>query len=189
MLILPQQIRAGSQENFYCPQNHGYISLGMTEAEVKAACGEPLTKEVSNKPLMQQVPMTQLIYNQMGAPKAFYGIYQLPIGDSRFWQAPFGENWGGATLQVNIVNNQVHSININGRTTNAFSICNGNMIKVGDPAGSVIHACGDSSLINNTYINEPIPSKEKPQIWTYQPTQYSDTVSLTFADGKLQSID
>lgn len=177
------------QSSLYCPQNRGYISPGMTTEQVTAACGEPISKQNSNHPLMQQIPMTQLLYNNMGAPKAFYGVWALPIGDNTPGNPPFGGNSGGSQLQVDIVNNKVRNISLNGSSSNAFSVCNGAMIKVGDPAGLVYGACGTPSLVNNSYINQPVPSLTKPQIWVYQPGKFQPSVSLTFVDGKLQSID
>ncbi len=163
---------------YYCPQNHRYINLGMTPDEVTAACGQPLSQQDSTHPIVQRVPVQQLIYNNAGSPTAFYGAWELPTGVTT-----------GAALQVNIVDNKVKSININGSGTNAFSICGGRSIEVGDPASKVYSSCGSPTVVNNSFINQPIQSNKKPQIWIYQPGEFQSPVTLTFVNGKLQSID
>ncbi|KTC98898.1 DUF2845 domain-containing protein [Legionella erythra] len=165
-------------QSLYCPQKAGYINVGMTEDQVRAACGEPLSKQESNNPIMQKVQVQQLFFNNQGSSTAFYGVWSLPVGTS-----------SGAQLQVDVVNNKVYSVKLNGSDTNAFSICGGTSIQVGDPVGRVYGSCGNPSLVNNTYINQPVATAQKPQLWIYQPGQYQSPVTLTFVDGKLQSID
>lgn len=165
-------------QSYYCPQNHAYINVGMTKDEVLGACGEPISQQQSNQPIMHKVPVKQLMFNNVGSQKAFYGVWAIPTGIN-----------GGAQLQVNIVNDKVKSVNINGSGTNAFSICGGASIQVGDPASKVYGACGNPSVVNNTYINQPIQSNQKPEIWIYQPGEFQTPITLTFLNGKLQSID
>ena len=73
----------GGVQSFYCPQNHGYINVGMSPDQVIGACGEPLSKQQSNQPITQRVPVQQLIFNAVGGQKAFYGVLfsrnSLPI--------------------------------------------------------------------------------------------------------------
>ncbi len=175
LLGLPFSLMA--DDSFYCPQNHAYINVGMSTNEVIAACGQPLSQQDSNQPIMQRIPVQQLIYNNQGTGTAFYGVWNVPTGS------------GGTQLQVDVVNNRIKEIRVNGSDSNAFSICNGANIQVGDPVGKVYGSCGSPSVVNNTYINQVVPTAQKPQIWIYQPGQYQPTVSLTFVDGKLQSIN
>lgn len=191
IILFPWTSWAGVQ-SLYCPQNHGYINIGMTQDQVVAACGQPLSKQQSSQPVTQKIPVKQLLYNNQGATKAFYGVWALPMGNSSQGLQPFGGSGGpdgGAQLQVNIINDKVSSVTLNGSSTNGFSICNSTQINIGDPANKVYGACGSPTLINNSYINQAIPSATKPEIWVYQPGQYQSPVSLTFVDGKLQSID
>lgn len=189
--ILSLPAIAWADQSLYCPQKSGYINTGMTEAQVIGACGEPLSKQESNTPIMQKIPMQQIIYNNLGQKTAFYGVWAIPIGQTNPPNTqPFGNNnGGGAQVQVNIVNNKVYSINLNGDDNNAFSLCGGRGIKIGDPAGAVYGACGAPSLVNQTFINEPIQSVKPPEIWVYQPGRYQPAFRLTFVDGKLQSIN
>lgn len=165
-------------QSLYCPQKAGYINVGMTPEQVTAACGEPLSKQESNNPVMQKVPVQQLFFNNQGSSTAFYGVWSLPVGTN-----------SGTQLQVDVIDNKVYGVKLNGSDTNAFSICGGTSIQVGDPVGKVFGSCGNPSLVNNTYINQPVATAQKPQIWIYQPGQYQPPVTLTFVDGKLQSID
>jgi len=175
LLLVPYSI-FGAQ-SVYCPQNHGYISVGMTEQQVISACGQPLSKQDSNQPLLRKVPVQQLMYNNKGTSTAFYGVWNLPTGS------------GGATLEVDIVDQKVKGIVVNGSNGNAFSICNGASIQIGDPIGKVYGSCGSPTVVNNTYVNQVIPTAKKPQVWIFQTGQYSPPISLTFANGKLQSIN
>jgi hypothetical protein len=165
-----------ADQSYYCPQNHAYINTGMTPDQVIAACGQPLSQQDSNKPILQKIPMQQLIYNNQGTGTAFYGVWNVPTGS------------GGTQLEVDVVNQRVKSIKVNGSDSNAFSICQGANIQIGDQVGKVYSSCGSPAVVNNTYFNQVVPTATKPQVWIYQPGQYQSTVSLTFVDGKLQSI-
>jgi hypothetical protein len=125
---------------------------------------------------MQQVPVQQLVYNNMGSSTAFYGPWKLPTGNQ------------GTHLQIDVMDNVVKSISLNGSNNNAFSICGGSNIQVGDPVTKVYNACGNPSITNNTYANIPIQSTQKPVVWTYKPGEYQSSITLTFVNGQLQSI-
>ncbi|PJD96919.1 MAG: hypothetical protein CK426_02265 [Legionella sp.] len=177
LLSCSASLGAMADQSIYCPQNHGYINLGMTTNQVIAACGQPLSQQNSNQPIYQQVPVQQLIYSNQGSRSSFYGVWNLQTG------------YSGTSLQVDILDNKVKAIRLNGSSNNAFSICNGVNIQIGDPVGKVYGACGTPSVTNNTFTNIPVPLTQKPIIWTYQPSPYQSTVTLTFVNGQLQSIN
>lgn len=181
--------QAFAADSVYCPQKAGFIRVGMTQAQVLAACGTPLSKQESNIPAMKKTPVQQLMYNNQGAPQTFYGVGAIPVANGFNINASFNNSNVGVQLQVDIANNQVKAIKMNGSDTNSFSICRGANIQVGDPASKVYSACGSPSMINSSFVNEPIQSKEKPQLWTYQANQYQNPISLTFVNGNLQSIN
>lgn len=176
--LLSLTLNTFAANTMYCPQHSGYINVGMSIDQVVAACGQPISKQQSNTPVMQKVPVLQLMYNNEGSPTAFYGTWNLPVG-----------NTGGAQLEVDVINNKVSGVKLNGSATNAFSICGSTLIQIGDPVGRVYGACGNPSLVNNTFINQAIQSNERPEIWIYQVDPYQPSYSLTFANGKLQSIN
>lgn len=176
--------------SIYCPQNHAYINVGMTQDQVISACGEPSMKQESNQPVTQKVQVKQLIYNSQGGSQTFYGAWALPIGNGNtIDNLNFRDKSKvGANLQVNIVNEKVASVNVNGENSNAFSICKNQSIEIGDPMSKVYMACGSPTMVNQTYIEQAIPSSTKPQLWRYE-IPYQPSISLTFVDGKLQSIN
>ncbi|MGL5741062.1 MAG: DUF2845 domain-containing protein [Legionella sp.] len=193
LLILPFSLFADAQ-SIYCPQNHGYVNIGMTADQVIASCGQPVSQQESSQPVYQKIPMQQLIYNNAGASTAFSGVWQVPGQQSAGSGSAFYNVWNipaagsGAQLEVDVVNQKVRSIKLNGSDSNAVSICSGANIQPGDPVQKVYYSCGSPTLTNNTFINEVVHGAGKPQIWIYQPGQYQPAVTMTFVDGKLQSI-
>jgi hypothetical protein len=175
LVILPVNLFAAN--SMYCPQNHQYIQVGMTIEQVLAACGNPLSEEELKEPLYQKVPVQQLIYNNQGTDTAFYGVWNIPIGS------------GGAQLQIDLMNDKVKSIRLNGGDINAASLCEGINIQIGDSSNKVYNACGSPDVTNYTFVKQAIPTASKPKIWIYQPTPYQPTISLTFVDGRLESIN
>jgi hypothetical protein len=164
-------------ESFYCSENHQYISVGMNQDQVIAACGQPVSKQISHMPLAQKITVQQLVYNNQGTDNAFYGVWNLPTGS------------GGVKLVVSIVNNKVRDVKMDGGGNNAFSVCNGVNINIGDPIGKVYGACGNPAIVNTTFLNEPLPTNKKPEIWVFQSGQFQPVISLTFVDGKLKFIN
>jgi len=170
-------------QQVYCPQHAKYIDLGMTQEEVIAACGQPLSKQTTDTPPMEKVPVKQLIYTALdtgsvypGLNAAFYTAWSLPSGTS------------GIQAQVDIINNKVAGFSINGSSTNAMNLCNGISIQEGDSINKVYSACGTPTMVNDSYVNKIIPSETNPELWIYQLNQYQTPMSLTFVDGKLKSI-
>lgn len=171
--------------SFYCPSNHGYINLGMTKDQVLSACGQPTSIEKSNRSLIQQVPVTQLIYTNLNQGAPYSGLdvtYQM-------WSLDSGSTRVG--MEVDIINNQVSSIEVNGQTENAMSVCGGTPIQVGDSADSVYDACGNPAMVNQTYIKQPVKTdnRAKPETWVYILNDYGVSFRLTFLNDILQSIN
>lgn len=196
-------VMADSQ-SVYCPQHSGYINVGMTQQQVIAACGQPISKLPSNAPVTQKVPVTQLIYTSLNTGSVYQGLNSVYYTQ---WSLPSGTT--GINLRVNIINNKIASIDLGGHNENSIntentnvssvqisgaatdpsSICSGGSFQVGDDVNKLYTACGSPSMVNNTYINQTIPSSSKPEVWTYQVNQYQSPINLTFVNGKLQSIN
>ncbi|MCH9755767.1 MAG: DUF2845 domain-containing protein [Gammaproteobacteria bacterium] len=171
------------QQPFYCPKNHGYVRIGMTEAQVLSACGEPTSKVKSKHAAVEQVPVTQLIYSTLN-PDPVYRGYELIYNT---WSLPVGSY--GNNLEVDIIDNKISNIRFNGKDTNASSVCSNRSFAVGDLADKVFSACGNPSLTNKSFINRTVKSKSKPETWTYYIDQYQPTFKLIFMDGKLRAIE
>ena len=171
-------------DSFYCPQNHGYINLEMSQAEVIAACGEPTSRKAGANAVTQQVPVVQLIYSTINyGPVDFYPCID-PI--YKQWSLPSGSQ--GINVQVNIINNKVASISINQQPANGLSACSGGSFQVGDDISAVTNACGSPNIINDSYIDQPVAKELQPENWTYNNLDYQPPVTLTFINGRLKSI-
>lgn len=184
LFFLTELANAGPT-SYYCPQKHAYISIGMTAAEVINACGPPTARKTKRDPVVQQIPVVQLIYSTINQGPVFFYPGIKPLYD--MWSIPSGSQ--GTSLEINLINNQIVTIKLNGSGTNALSVCDGGNIQVGDDINKVYSACGSPSLVNNTYINKPVSESENPQVWIYIIDQYQPSVSLTFVNGVLQSIE
>ena len=171
------------QQPFYCPQNHGYVRIGMTESEVLAACGQPTSKEKSKQAAVEQIPVTQLIYTTLN-PDPVYRGYKLVY---RMWSLPIGSQ--GSRLEIDIINKKISAIRFNGENTNASSVCDNRSFAVGDLADTVFTACGNPSHVNKTFVNRKVQSKTKPVTWIYNTDPYQPTFRLIFLDGYLRAIE
>jgi hypothetical protein len=184
-LLFPLSVFA--DDSLFCPQHYGTITTGMSTQQVIAACGQPVSKRPSNKPITRDIPMVEYFFNNEGTPVAsvapgtsngtYYGLWTNPTAVS------------GATLQINAIDNKIHSIQINGADENAASICEGQNLVVGDPVSKALNACGTPLLVNNTFVKQVINTVQPPEVWIYQMGQYQAPVSLTFVAGTLQSIN
>lgn len=183
LFLMPAYLQA--DQSFYCPQKSMTISVGMTADQVLNACGAPLSKTESEQPATVKVPVTNLIYNNLGTDK-MYSIMSDDPAVFGEWNIPTGS--GGTQLEVNIVNNKVKNVKVDGSNANSVSMCNGASIQEGDDVSKVYNECGSPSMVNNTFIEQVINSPNPPEIWIYQPSQYAPKVTLTFVEGKLQSI-
>ena len=181
-LLLTTSVHAA--DSYYCPQNHQYINVGMTQDEVLAACGAPSSKRTGANTVTQQVPVQQYIYTNLnkGAVNYMPGITPL----YQMWSLPSGSQ--GVTLQVNVVNGKVASIILNQQSTNGLSACSGGSFQIGDDAAQVLNACGSPTMVNDSYTTQMVPKEQDPETWVYDNMPYQPGVTLTFVNGTLQYI-
>lgn len=171
--------------SYYCPQRHAYVSVGMTQDQVISACGQPTAVRDNNSPVVQQVPVKQLIYSILNQGAMYYYPGITPVYN--MWSLPSGSQ--GTSVEIDLIDNQVNNIKINGSDSNALSVCQGGRVQVGDSINAVYRACGAPSLINDTYVNKSIPANQKPQVWIYTIDAYQPSVSFTFVNGILKAIN
>lgn len=174
-------LRLCAFDSYYCQQGHGYAKLGMTVDEVLAACGEPISRQDANNPILVKVPVRQMIYNNQGTDLPYYWY-------NTYW-APLKSGSGGVQMEMNIVDNRVRLVRVNSSDSNQATVCNGVTIRQGDSVARVYSACGSPSIQNNSFINQVVTTTTKPQIWIYQLNEFQPQVTFTFADGRLYSID
>ena len=181
MLFIP--LTGWAADSIYCPQRQGYINVGMTDSQVVNACGEPIVKQTSNQAVVERIPVTQLMYTTLNQGGTFPGVNNM----YQRWSLPSGST--GTSLTISIRNNRISGVSINGASTNAATLCGGINLQIGDMVNRVYSACGTPSLVNQTYINQPVPKSQHPERWIYQVNPYQPSFTLTFINGKLQSID
>lgn len=173
-----------ADDSYYCAKNHAYINVGMTQDQVLASCGNPSSVKDSRGSVVQQIPMTQLIYTDINKGAVFfypgidrvYSLFSLPSGST------------GNTITVDIINDQISAIKINGVNSNALSMCKQGSVQIGDSTSAIYNACGAPDNINQTYVNRSVPGQQKPQVWIYDSQNYQPGFTLTFINGILQSI-
>ena len=171
-----------ADDQFYCPQHHAYINVGMSPEQVIDACGEPLFKQQSNDPVVERIPTTQVFYTNLNRGAVYQGwdmIYNT-------WTLPSGEL--NSSIQVDFIDNKVSKMIINNSQTNVLTVCGGKSIQKGDPLNYVISTCGTPSMINHSFVSSVVRQDAKPEVWMYKIDEYRDPLNLTFVNGILQSI-
>jgi len=196
---LMTQVHAESLQTFYCPKGNSVVKLGMTEAQVQSACGQPEIVQDNTNRLVQNVPVTRLTYNNINKGSVYYwnlnkvyNIFSLPSGSTI------------TPLTVLIVDNKVKSINFNGNDAQTTGACafagnttfagnksptNNISIGVGDPIDKVLSACGNPDYTDHSYMQVPISANDKPARWIYKLDQYNPAYNLLFINGVLEAIE
>lgn len=186
-LLIPQicLAMAVSEETLYCPAHQGYIKTGMTQDEVVAACGKPVSTDSANVPVMQRVPMTQLTYQSVNTVNTVQGHVDL----YNLWSLPVaGKSTIPGTIAFDVINDHISAIHVNGSDTNVQSLCGGVYVQIGQPVSVAYQNCGNPTMVNQTFVTQQVPSNDDPVVWVYQFDKYQAPLSLTFIKGKLQSI-
>lgn len=192
-------LAVNSLNQFYCPQGHNTITIGMTADQVEALCGEAQIIHDDTQRVVQNVAATRLIYNRIntGSPyfwnlNKVYDQFSLPSGSH------------DSNMAFIIVDNKVSSINIQGNDIKNTTACSyaGSLefpggtnptiqvsINVGDPVAKVYQNCGSPDYTDQTYLEQPVPLSEKPERWQYKLDQFQPTYQLIFIRGILTSIE
>lgn len=177
-LIILTSSLGHAKNSFYCPQNHGYIKEGMSESQVLQACGKPTNKSSSKQPASRNIKVTSLVFNNVGSKNALRNGFSVTFG-----------NEGGTSLSVNIVDNKVSDMLVDGQTSTSTNICSGANIQVGDNATKVISSCGSPSVTNTSVRQVFLNGQQEVTNWSYVGNRAQPNFSLTFVNGKLQSIN
>lgn len=192
-------LAVNSLNQFYCPQGHNTIKIGMTADQVEALCGEAQIIHDDTQRVVQNVAATRLIYNRINKGSIYY--WNLNKVYDQF-SLPSGSN--DSSMTYIIVDNKVRSINIQGNDIQNTTACSYSgsaefpggtnptiqvSINVGDPVAKVYQYCGSPSYTDQTYLELPVPQSEKPERWQYKLDQYQPTYQLIFIRGILTSIE
>lgn len=171
---------------FYCTENNEYINVGMNVMDVRQACGTPQSVQKSQRMGTRKVPVAQLTFNIATATTGSYaGTFTPGIQSSNF-QVNTGPL---TTLIVEVSNNKITDISLNGQSAQSVSICGGGSFGVGDPPASAINSCGSPVSENDTYKNVSTGQEQQVETWTYQPADYQPAFQLIFVDGALSQIN
>lgn len=186
-------------DSFFCPQTSSNVQVGMTVDEVLKYCGQPQGQNAPDQPILKNVPVTRLNYNNLNRGPLYFwkldNVYNL-----------FSQPSGGQTNRLNvlIVDNKIKTIMLNGAEVKSTDACSqigstnyaatssptpDSTLNVGDNASAVINSCGSPDLEDQSYMQVPVPKAEQPLQWIYQTDQYHPSYTLTFIKGILQSIE
>jgi hypothetical protein len=191
-------LSAYAMDGFYCAQKHAFIRVGMTIDEVLQGCGAPQMRQESGN-IVRNQPMTRLSYNNMYKGPVYYWdlnkVYHI-------FSIPSSSN--NSTVTVDIVDNKVRSVNLNGNGVQGTNACqypgstqfggnpsysNGASISVGDSYEQVIQACGNPDYTDETFMPVPVSKSDNPELWIYKMDQYNPSYHLIFINGVLKSVE
>ena len=75
-------------QSIYCPAHHMYINTGMSQMQVVNACGQPNYKRQKHEPVVEKIPMAQLMYTGLNAKSMYQGLdpvyqaFNMPMGSA-----------------------------------------------------------------------------------------------------------
>lgn len=174
-VVLCMLISNCSFASTYCPTQGGYIKLGMTMPQVMAACGKPIDVQKSRTFATRNVAIQQL-------------IYRMDTTSGR-GNVVFNTGTSNGNLMFTISANKVESISLNGVDTKGTTMCPNTALQVGSSAQDVIDACGQPSIVNNSYKQISQGNQQiQQEIWTVSTGDYSPKLTLTFQNGILEKI-
>jgi hypothetical protein len=188
ILLLGQNMLWAQTESFYCPKGQ-YVNKGMSEEQVVAACGEPVTKELLDEPAMKQEQVEELIYT---LPADFLQEF------NRILEPP--RAGGHVTVVFTIMDGKVSSIEVDDKEFSSTGICGKRKvtdvrtvgvatISIGDSRRKVFTRCDRPSFVNKATRPVPLGDGNVPvSIWTYDFGPYQPKVYMRFIDEKLDSV-
>ena len=200
-ILLPVSCHAfpTSLNQFYCPQGHSTIKIGMTAEQVKALCGDAPIIHDESKRIVQNVEAFRLIYNHINKGSVYfwnlnkvYNQFSLPTGSH------------DSSMIFMIVDDKIKAINIQGNDVQNTTSCSYSgstefpggtnpttpvSLNVGDPVAKVYQLCGQPEYTDKTYMEQRVPTSENPERWLYKLDQYQPSYQLIFIRGILVSIE
>lgn len=160
---------------------NGWVEQGMSEQAVLAACGQPNSAvqiENSKDRLnatqywnYQQQTM-QMLPERVSAPTPYTSI---------------NVNSAGSTLVVEIHNDRITSLAVNGNFVSTGHCPNGGFVRVGDTAEVLATRCGIATQVDYQYERE---ASDLPPItqWTYQ-LQGGQSLTIQFQQGVVSGLN
>jgi Protein of unknown function (DUF2845) len=188
ILLLGQNMLWAQVESFYCPTGQ-YVNKSMSEAQVAAACGEPVKKELLDEPAMKQEKVEELIYT---LPTEYVNEFNRILDPAR--------SGGHLTVVFTIMDGKVSSIEVDDKEFTSTTICGKRKvtdvrtvgkakISIGDTRRKVFTRCDKPSFVNEATRSVPLGDGNVPvSIWTYDFGPYRAKVYMRFIDEELDSV-
>ncbi len=162
-------------------QGNNWIDLGMSEQEVQAACGQPTAIQVSDD-RSKQLKSTQYWTYQTQKASPLYppkaplsnGVDQLTVGSD--------------SLTVQINQNQVSQLAMNGHLLKEASCPQGGALSLGDSADRVLALCGRPNVVSTQHEEVDVAGPQTKN-WVYSSGQGQSSLQIEFSDGVVSKID
>jgi Protein of unknown function (DUF2845) len=160
---------------------NGWIEQGMSQQDVLAACGQPnSTAQIDNDKSRLNVTQywnyqqqnMQMLPQKVSAPTPYTSI---------------NVNSAGNTLVVEINNNKISSLAVNGNFVSTGSCPNGGFVRVGDTADALAARCGAATQVSYQYAKDTSALPPITQ-WTYQ-LQGGQSLIIKFQQGVVSGIN
>jgi hypothetical protein len=160
---------------------NGWVEQGMSEQAVLAACGQPnsavqIDNDKSRLNATQywnyQQQTMQMLPERVSAPTPYTSI---------------NVNSAGNTLVVEIRNDRITSLAVNGNFVSTGNCPNGGFVRVGDTAEVLATRCGIATQVDYQYEREPLDLPPITQ-WIYQ-LQGGQTLTIQFQQGVVSGLN
>ncbi len=161
---------------------NGWINQGMSPEDIIAACGQPdsiVEIEDSN--------------NKLDSTQYWsYQAQSLKLTPQSSWPAPTPYNSTKVntttdTFVVEINNNVVSSLAMNGNLVSSGSCPGGGFVRVGDTLNRVMSSCGTATQVSHQYGKDTSALPPVTQ-WNYQ-TQGGQSLNIKFEKGVVSEFN
>lgn len=161
--------------------SNGWVEQGMSEQDVLAACGQPnsaieIDSDKNRLNVTQywnyQQQTMQMLPQKVAAPTPYTSI---------------NVNSAGNTLVVEINNNKITSLAVNGNFVSTGNCPNGGFVRVGDTADALASRCGAATQVSYQYAKETSVLPPITQ-WIYQ-LQGGQSLTIQFQQGVVSELN
>ncbi len=160
---------------------NGWVEQGMSQQDVLAACGQPNSAvQIDNgkgrlnatQYWNYEQQTMQMLPQQVSGPTPYNSIKV---------------NTAGNSLVVEINNNKITSLAVNGNFVSTGNCPNGGFVRVGDTADVLASRCGNATQVSYQYAKDTSALPLTTQ-WTYQ-LQGGQSLTIQFQQGVVSGIN
>ena len=154
--------------------NNGWIEEGMSQDDVITACGQP-DQQTQDQNSSKQLQTTQ------------YWTYQQQTVEDTSEGNAINMATSPNILVVEIRNNQITRLAVNGNFVSSANCPKGGLLNVGEDDDVIVSRCGSATQVS--YQNETVDSSAPPNIiWTYQSANGAAPLQIQFQNGVVSQI-